>query len=182
MKYLCFLCFLFSFAASAERFADRYYVTNVLVNNFGEKSKTIVLDNIFKNPELFGGSCDYYEQVRVGPNDYANPPERNCFGGKQEFALPLSVPYSKSRSSLMIKVCNELISCQDCISFFLEKIKYNDSKSKVDSVLSAFFWNDQMVQKLKPEFEKIYDRYWFPSKKQRMLIMNACIDHRWQII
>jgi len=165
---------------AGENLANRYYVSDVLLKAFGDKGHDIVYDNIMKNGQIFGGSCDFYEQVRVGEKEFANPEDRNCLKGKQEYGYKDRNEYSKFRESLILQSCNALIKCPECYQHLLDKIA--KAEGPVQSILSQFFWNDRVITELLPQYQKVYDRYFFKSKKVKMTVLNACIDPRWQKI
>jgi hypothetical protein len=182
----CRFLFLFLFivlnTSVNAKWADRYYVKDVLLKNFGSKSEKIIEENILFNGQIFGGSCDFYEQIRASAKVYLNPSDRNCFKGKQEYAYKDAMDYNKQRQAFIVKACNAIVSCADCLNYFKVTNNLNINKNFVHDVLSSFYWNELLVKQLEVDYQKIFDRYFFESKKVKMLIFNVCIDPLWQKI
>ncbi|MCR9205369.1 MAG: hypothetical protein NXH75_12375 [Halobacteriovoraceae bacterium] len=130
---------LFIFISSAvnskdvnvTRYGDRVFVTNFLIDIYGEVSRKIVEKEIFNKPSLFGGPCDPYSQTLK--EDQKNRDSYKVLGGNErcikdffpEYTTSIILENSVLRSSALSSVCKKLSLCEKCMEFALKKIGLN---------------------------------------------------------
>jgi len=105
------------------RFGDRFFLRSVLMHVFGPSAKPVVSEYIFNNGQVFGGPCDEYEQIRIGPSsfDLANP-ESFCPGSKVGSRLSQIPSENVIRLGYMYRTCDELTANPVALAFAVKKI------------------------------------------------------------
>lgn len=131
---LPFLIFIFfslavnSKEANVTRYGDRVFVSNFLIDVYGEESRSIVEKEVFNKPSIFGGPCDPYSQLLK--EDPKNPEAYKIIGGNErcireffpEYTTSVILENSVLRSSAINAVCNKLSQCEKCIKTALKKV------------------------------------------------------------
>lgn len=165
-------------------FADRYYISSVLIDAFGPEAKPIIISNIMKNGNIFGGPCDIYEQIKMGPKNYLNDVMTRCYKGKHEFNFPMHAKPSLLREALMNKTCSELVENSETFKFIRNKLNgmINLDKNLMYQIGLIFDPNDIPNEKIiNYHLEKIKNFYW-ERTKQKYLIYQVCTYPQWQLI
>lgn len=152
------------------RLADREYVFNKLLTVFGPESKTILLENIYNKPNIFGGPCDIYSQVRPTENTLLDPMS-DCFERNDNSQVPMIGKQSLLRSALMVKTCKLLTKNKKSFKHATTNI---NKTSKTESYFRLFHPFSTYSKQLDLKLSKIKDK--------KELLNLLCIDPSWQIL
>lgn len=168
------------------RLGDRIYLTRTLKGIFGKASEPIINQGIFNQFHIFGAPCDPYSQ-------HLKPTEKgySAEGGYQrchnkfflEYRTPILIPSSPLRSGAMIKTCEQLVDCSDCLEHALKKAQVEKNAfniSKGGKKLYRLFYpfrSEEEWENLLRSFKE-NQNYWDPKKTLRLF----CISEGWQTL
>lgn len=175
---------LTAYAEDTLQFADRYYISSTLTELFGPDSKNIVMENILKNGNVFGGPCDVYEQIRTGEKKFASDETIRCFNGKQEFDYPMRVQASLLRESWMIKACTALAQNNKTFNYFKKNnlSGFAVTNEKIFEIQQLFDPNAKLNKSLNEFYIKKANSAANADKKMKLLILEICTYPTWQLI
>jgi hypothetical protein len=172
-----------------QRLADRVLIFNTLKSIYGESQNEFLLKEIIHQGQLFGGPCDYYEQIRTGPGllDLENL-EYACPGDKEVIRLPLSVKDSIVRKGKLGKICQQVSEDPLALKNAVEKkMKKKLSQIPLNDDIADFFRLFNLTTEVEPKgLDKIISSSGMRELgilDQWILISNlACRDMSWQIL
>ncbi len=170
------------------RLTDRFYVVSVFTDIFGPKSKSVVDEYVFMQPNTFGGPCDFYEQVRISTERYGYAdPDSRCPGGKHAANVTMFGTANLLRQGFVSRVCEDLSVKPETLKFALKKIFSAKPPQVPDNqnLLTAFqLFNpertpsNEVIEALKnigPNEKNL-------QKRWSSIILVLCVDPSWQVI
>jgi hypothetical protein len=172
------------------RLGDRIYISSVLTEIFGPQSKESVKKFVLSQPGVFGGPCDFYQQVRIAPRNKPESladPESFCPLGKFSFNLSMIGYSNMPRQAYVIRACENLTSQEQLVNFTLmqlfgtEQIKPPNRKNLV-MAFQLFNPEREPSAAVLKALEKIWTRQKDLQKSWSEILLALCIDPSWQII
>ena len=168
-----------------DRLAARSYVSSTLNEIFGPAAKSSTYDYIFKQPTIFSGPCDVYEQIRTG-HDKIHDIATSCFERNDTSILPLYGKSNLLRSGYMIKICLKLTNNDEALNFALRKAGILNAdrtllKKDLKSLYKLFYPFKNINSKSTLALDSLAGEY--KGKKKWKVVLNLlCTDPAWTIL
>jgi len=162
-----------------ERFADRFFIKNTLIEIFGKSSSSLIDKNFFKTGKQVGGPCDIYQQVYHQPDQLLES-DSECVTGKQGVNFPHYASQNILRSAHLFKTCYEIIYRQALGKKLKGHYKISKTLEELISMTSKEFYpleqNGKLDQLLKAKYKKL------PKKRElhQKILLTYCLSPEWQ--
>jgi len=151
---------------------DRYFISNKLVQMFGESESGFIYDKIRLAADVFGGACD-----KVNPDEA-------CTGADKGRTYTNS---SLIKSARMIQVCEHIIGTSSSFDFFLNKASLNSSSDFSKENLEALY---RVVFPIKDVNQRFIDILYnqkqtsslSTSEHWKIAAMALCQSPEWQVL
>jgi hypothetical protein len=153
------------------RFGDYKFMSNFLKQKFGPSCNNTIMSNVWNKPQVFGAVCDYYDR-----NESCNTATINN---------PM-VLTSTMRSGRIMKACEEIVSNNTCISYFLGQAGLSSSSALNEkNILKAYQFFYPLAETLSEDqqiaFSNLSDQFRGATDKWRAVSLALCVSPEWQI-
>jgi hypothetical protein len=169
------------------RYADRRYITSILTDVYGIKNQNIINNRVWFRPDVFGYSCDPYEEVWVFTGKRNGDPQKKlndefvkCPRGLMDGKVSALAVDSNLRRSLINKVCNELTDSMSVVSNPLLKSEIN--QGNLQALYEKFFPYQQLSKRKSSQIRKSLSEDLSLEDKWRNITFALCINKKWQIL
>ena len=170
------------------RLADRYYIKSVLLEVFGKQADAIIEKHIFQQGQIFGGACDEYEQIRIGPNQSdLRFKDALCPNGNVGSRITLTPNESVLRLGHLYKACEQLVNNKIALKFAVKQISRSNEPQYQDYQSIKLLFNataeDQASEQLaKKIFAGEAFRKLNAIQKWKLLFKLNCQNTDWQLL
>lgn len=165
------------------RLGDRFFLSDYLINVFGESISQNVYEIIVKNELTFGGPCDFYEAVKTGINEYADP-YSICFNGKMSEVVSVVPRSTIMRQAYIKKICAQIVSNEKAMRLFTDEIQSKKGLIDSQSVKKAFRIMNPYKRIGEGAVKKIdvaLSAFKSEQTKAVILAFSLCFNPLWQI-
>ena len=171
------------------RMGDRFFIQAVLNGIFGPGALEITYKRIFLQASVFGGPCDFNEQVRVSNSEEGiDDPNSLCPGGIMASRLPLVPNHNPLRYAYIRLACAELTSSPKNIQYAMSRVNQANNKflTGPEEVSYAYQLFHPMIElpdkNMILNLEKIVKSPSTGKLDWPKLFYILCTDPSWQLI
>lgn len=165
--------------AKKERFADRFFIKNTLLEIFGKSNSSTIDEKFFKTGKQVGGPCDIYQQVYHKPDQVLDS-DSECVTGKQGGHFPHYASNNILRTAHLFTTCYEIIYRNPLSKKIMNQ--YSKAKSLEDLItaISKSFYplekNISLDDVLKNKYKKL------PKNRElhQKILLTYCLSPDWQ--
>jgi len=153
------------------RFGDYKFITAALKQKYGPACNSIIMNNIWNGPGIFGAVCDYYDR------------DHSCNNAKENTALALT---STMRAGRVMKTCEEIAMNRNCVSYFLQQAQLSASSAftsmNILKVFKVFYpLTSGLTNKEEDAFMALGSQFTGTSDQWKAVSLALCVSPQWQI-
>ena len=189
--------------------ADRFYLTNVLIDIFGPLAEPIAHKNVLSKHEVFGGPCDVYENSmnRIGGRWIWHSQANRCFGDSYSATTiarsdnnyantqtSTTKPSNTVRSGWKIAACESILNLAESRKFAIEKFYHrigqevdgnNPPHPNTQSIFSAYqlFYPEQPLNgATRISLQALANGVSEPNDvKWKWILLALCMSNGWEV-
>lgn len=183
MKVLVLLLFMSSTLAgksyfTAPRTGDRFFVYDILINNFSVQNKDTLKKYILNRPDVFGGGCLPYQ---VSRNDKETENIKySCVNHASEIGSRSFKEITAIRQSLIESACIEILNNKKNLFFVLRKAgitsKDKVTEKNIKKLAGLFFYKREPVNRYSKLISKKNVTSW------KTITLTICKSPEWQVL
>jgi hypothetical protein len=164
--------------------ADRLFVSNTLVDIFGNKARKYTDKFIMENVSFFGGPCDIYEQIRPDERSIKDQ-TTSCYNRKSNSKELLNPRSSLLRSGNIVKTCTAITTDKDVMKLFFDQFKMKKKKHFNEEVLkklhNIFYPLDPITKNQLDKLKLLFNIS--PSQDRwNILAYTYCLSPDWRVL
>lgn len=167
------------------RLKNRFMIHSFISEQFGPAGREISKEIVLKQGTVFSGPCSIYEQSYIKKNELIDE-ELKCFSGLHERLLPIYGKTNTLRSALTLKLCAELVKCDECLDYAVNKDSINvplfsfNQSDKVSVI--KLFMKDRQVPLVTMELIDKHSNSILPRTHFNKYFYLTCLLPGWQVL